>query len=81
MVKDWRMIDVMGKWGKRHHAASRLMYDGALYVWSNDTFSSVFDNTAPHSVIDNADAVVDSDYEDDMPPNLNRMWADLMIKK
>lgn len=80
-VKDWRKIDVMGKWGERGNDAIRLMYDGALYVWSNDTFGSVFDNTAPHSVIANADAVVDIDYEDDMPPNLNRMWADLMIRK
>lgn len=80
-IDEWRELDMLGRWKKQDASGRRLIYDGALYVWNNKNFKHVFDNSSPHTIVENVDCVVDIDYKDDIPVNLNKMWADLMIRK
>lgn len=80
-IDEWRELDMLGRWKKQDASGKRLIYDGALYVWNNKNFKHVFDNSSPHTIVENVDCVVDIDYKEDIPANLNKMWADLMIRK
>lgn len=79
-TRGWRAV-TGGRFNPDDHKAETVI-DGQLYAWRPGYAFYSFDNTKPRTIVETHHrwGIIDIDYPEDIPPNMNSMFGDMLSR-